>query len=279
MASRHLALAAVLTLAAPPLARPSPPPLGLELPAQDAPALPPSAAAPRLELGGRRAALLAAGALVLWGAAELERALDDVDGCRWCEPTGVDTWARRSLRWSDPAAAGSASDVVLYGVLAGSAVAVAALGAPDGRPREVLEDVYLVAVSVVIADALTRGIQHATARPRPYVGAAGPQADRDLRSFFSGHTSLSFAAATAAAQVTRLRGRRGWQWVAVAGLGAAAAAGWLRIAADQHWATDVLGGTAAGIAVGWAVPAFGLRPARGGEATIVPAPGGLAIVF
>jgi membrane-associated phospholipid phosphatase len=89
-----------------------------------------------------------------------------------------------------------------------------------------------------------------------------------------------FAAAAAATQVARLRGRRGWEWVAAAGFTAAAATGWLRVAADQHWATDVLAAAAVGTAVGWAIPTFSLRPvARAGGATVVPAPGGFAIVF
>ncbi|HET9554449.1 MAG TPA: hypothetical protein VFP50_15910 [Anaeromyxobacteraceae bacterium] len=46
----------------------------------------------------------------------------------------------------------------------------------------------------------------------------------------------------------------------------AAATGWLRVAADRHWATDVLAGAAAGTTVGLVVPLLVLgpdpRPAR-----------------
>jgi membrane-associated phospholipid phosphatase len=89
-----------------------------------------------------------------------------------------------------------------------------------------------------------------------------------------------FAAAAAATQVARLRGRPGWRWLAVLSFTAAAATGWLRVAADQHWATDVLAGATVATAVGWTVPALALKakpdPAA---ARLVPAPGGLALLF
>jgi membrane-associated phospholipid phosphatase len=171
--------------------------------------------------------------------------------------------------------------VLLYGVMAGSAAAVAWLAATEGDGRELVEDLFLLGASIAAANSLTRGVQHATGRTRPYaLGAEGPLGERDLRSFFSGHASLSFAAAAAATQVMRLRGRRGWEWIAAASFTAAAAAGWMRVAADQHWATDVLAGAGVGTAVGWAIPTFALRPvSRAGALTVVPAPGGFAIVF
>ncbi len=139
-----------------------------------------------------------------------------------------------------------------------------------------------MAAALAIADPLTTGVKHATGRLRPEAWAAGgPRVEGDLHSFFSGHTSRVFTAAAAATQVTRLRGRPGWKWVAAAGFTAAAATGWLRIAADQHWATDVLAGAAVGTATGFGVPALALRPAQSHRrsVTLVPAPGGLAIQF
>ncbi len=242
------------------------------------PAPEPVLRAPRLEVGVKRAALVTGAALVLWGAAELERATDEVARCRWCDPPGFDRWSRRELRWSDPGAAGDASDVLMFAVSLGSAAAVAWLAAREADRSEVVEDVFLVVAALAVTDALTRGTQQAAARLRPQAWDAGePRGDRDLRSFFSGHTSGVFAAATAATQVSRLRGRRGWAWVAASGFTAAAATGWLRVAADQHWATDVLAGAAVGTAIGWAVPSACLTRAAG--AAVVPAPGGFAIVF
>jgi membrane-associated phospholipid phosphatase len=235
----------------------------------------------RLEVGGERAALVTGAALMLWGAAEVERATDDVLRCRWCDPGGFDRWSRRQLRWGNPGAASDASDVLMLGVSLGSATAVGWLAAREGGRREVVEDVFLVAAAVALNDAVTRGVQHSVGRIRPQPWDAGtPRTDRDLRAFFSGHTSRAFAAAAAATQVARLRGRSGWGWVAAVGFTAAAATGYLRVAGDDHWATDVLVGAAVGTAIGWAIPSASLRPVtRAGGVAVVPAPGGLAIVF
>jgi membrane-associated phospholipid phosphatase len=236
---------------------------------------------PALRVEPSTAAALGAGALALWGASAVEREADPVTRCRWCEPGRLDRWAREQLRWRS-GGAGRASDRLFLSVPLGSAAAVGWLAARDGHLREAAEDVLLVAAAIAIADPLTTGVKHATGRLRPGAWAAGaPRVEGDLHSFFSGHTSRVFAAAAAASQVTRLRGRGGSRWIAALGLGAAAVTGWLRVAADQHWATDVLAGAAAGAAVGWAVPTFALRPpgTRGPVTTLAPAPGGIAILF
>jgi membrane-associated phospholipid phosphatase len=228
------------------------------------------------------AGTLAASGVALWAASALETGADHVGSCRWCEPGRLDRWARARLRWSDEGRAADASDLLFVAVPLGSAAAVGWLGARDGGPREALEDVLAVAAAVAIADPLTTGVKHASGRLRPEPwDAGGARSPGDLRSFVSGHTSRVFAASVAAAQVARLRGRRGWGWVAAIGLGAAATTGWLRTAADQHWATDVLGGAALGASVGWVVPAVALRPpgaSRSGP-RLAAAPGGLALTF
>jgi membrane-associated phospholipid phosphatase len=100
-------------------------------------------------------------------------------------------------------------------------------------------------------------------------------------SFWAGHSAFAFSLAASATQMARMRGLRGWRWLAVASFAGAAASGWLRIAADRHWLTDVVVGAGVGTAVGLGVPALVLRPAGEGKSavTIVPAPGGLALLF
>lgn len=240
------------------------------------------AVAPQLRVGGSAAALITAGALTLWGASALERSRDDVRGCRWCEPGGFDRWSRDRLRWADPHAASEASDVLLLGVPIASTAAVAWLSWRHGTRVELLEDLSLLAASLLVTDSLTAGVKHASARLRPGPWASGgPRVDGDLHSFFSGHTSRVFAAAAAATQIARLRGRPGWRWLALVSFTAASATGWLRVGADQHWATDVLAAAAVGTAVGWSIPALALGPATRDPAAprLVPAPGGLALVF
>jgi hypothetical protein len=275
MTIRPLVAATVLAFLVPGLARGSTPP---------ADGAPPEAAlalrAPKLEVSGARAAAVAGTALVLWGAAAVQRELDDRTQCRWCEPGGFDRGVRDALLWTDNGDAGDASDLTLYAVTVGSGAAVAWQASREGDRSVVLEDVFLLVSAIAVTDGLTRIVQHGTGRLRPYAWASGgPTRERELRAFFSGHASRAFAAAAAATQVSRLRGRRSWGWVAAATFSVAAATGWLRIAADQHWATDVLAGAAAGTVVGWAVPTFALRPARERSARVLPAPGGIAVVF
>jgi membrane-associated phospholipid phosphatase len=274
MTTRHLAVVTVLGLAAPCAARASP-----DVP-EPAPVAAPALRPPKLEVDRRRAALVAGTALALWGVAAVQGATrDELEDCRWCDAGDLDRWAREELRWSDVGEAGTLSDVGFFAVTAGAAAAVGWQAYRAAGRREALEDVLLVVASVLVADGLTQVVQQGVGRLRPYASdSPGPYTGRELRSFFSGHASRTFAAAAAATQISRLRGRRGTAWVAAFTFAGAAATAWLRVAADQHWATDVLAGAGMGSLVGWGVPTFALRPSGRG-AQVLPAPGGIAVVF
>lgn len=184
--------------------------------------------------------------------------------------------------WKDRELATEASDVLLIAVPVASAAALVSLGIADGSAREVIEDGVVMAGALILADAVTMALKHGTARLRPHAWAAGGSSvEGDLQSFVSAHTSRAFVAAAVATQVTRLRGRPGWKWVAALGFTAAAATGWLRIAGDHHWATDVLGGALVGTAAGLGVASVALRPVDAPRSSfaVAPAPGGIAVLF
>jgi membrane-associated phospholipid phosphatase len=121
-------------------------------------------------------------------------------------------------------------------------------------------------------------VKFAAGRERPFVHAlpadekplTAHPADNNV-SFYSSHTSFSFAVATASGTVASMRKYRSAPLVWAAGLVSAAAVGYLRIAADRHYFTDVLTGAAAGSAVGFAVPYLFHRSR--GLLAVVPAPG------
>jgi membrane-associated phospholipid phosphatase len=73
-------------------------------------------------------------------------------------------------------------------------------------------------------------------------------------SFFSGHTTWAFALAASSGTVASMRGYELAPVVWAVGLPLAAATGYLRIAADRHYLSDVLVGAAVGTAVGIGFP-------------------------
>ncbi|MCB9789225.1 MAG: phosphatase PAP2 family protein [Deltaproteobacteria bacterium] len=132
-----------------------------------------------------------------------------------------------------------------------------------------------VAMQMTLIDlevmTVTAGIQGLTnmlvSRERPYGRDCGGELDPEsgdcvgsgrYRSFFSGHTALTFSAAAVTCahhRYLRLHGSRGADAVpCVAGFVLAGTTGALRIAADRHYISDVLIGATVGTLVGYGIP-------------------------
>ena len=175
-------------------------------------------------------------------------------GCRWCESPAFDEAVRGALRWPSSDAPGTASDVLAYG-----AVPVAGLGVAffvSGRDAKAAGvDALIAAESLALAGLAGEAVKLAVARRRPGAYESGAaRASNDDTSFYSGHASAAFAVATSFATCASLRGD-GDAWVAWAtGLPLAAVTGYLRIAADRHYLSDVLAGAGAGTLFGILVP-------------------------
>lgn len=210
-------------------------------------------------------AVTGAGA-ALWIGSELAlRGL--VQDCRWCDRAadgtdtlnGFDRGVRDALRWGSPGAADLASSIggfVLAPLVAFGGDALVA--SYDRRARGFWVDALVIAESAVLAADLNEIVKIAVARERPYAhfGAADSStipAGANV-SFFSGHTTLAFALASSAGTVCSLRGYRGAPVVWAAGMMVAAGTAYLRIAADQHYATDVLAAAVVGTAFGVGIP-------------------------
>ncbi len=288
MSIRHLALLASL-LASLLVALAAPAARAEEATAAPAPGQAPSAAgptplapgAPRLTLDLQTHAVITGAELALIGLSLGFKDQLVAPTCRWCEPPRFDRWARGQLRWDDTRPASTASDVVQLLIPAGAAATLWMQAAPHGQ-REVVEDLLLLAESASSAMLLTQGAKYAVARLRPDAWARGTiESPDDKLSFWSGHTAFAFGTAAAATQIARLRGRSGWKWMAAATFSAAALTGYLRVAADRHWLTDVATGALIGTATGLAIPLLVFQPADGRKpaVTLAPAPGGLAVIF
>jgi hypothetical protein len=228
-------------------------------------------------------AALTGGLLLASGLIQLEVNRLAAPSCRWCEPNPLDRWARRQLSWKDVKAAGTLSDVLMAGVAVGAAATLGLTARADGAgTRELVEDLVVVAEAVSVATLLTQAAKLGTGRLRPDAWASGGSTTADSKmSFWGGHSMLAFAVAGAATRVARLRGRPGWKWLAVATFAGAAGAGWMRIAADRHWLSDVVVGAGVGTLAGLGVPLLVLRPAgdRATPVTLAAAPGGMALRF
>ncbi|MET0339971.1 MAG: phosphatase PAP2 family protein [Polyangiales bacterium] len=197
--------------------------------------------------------------------------------CRLCGSNPLDDGAQQHLIWKRHQVARRASDWLLFAIVPGAALGTTlALGQADDRLRGAAVNTVILGESMVLTNLLTQLTKYTVARARPFVRlqrkenrdfVAGPD---DHLSFFSGHTSSTFALAVATATTATLRGQRTAAAVAwPVGVGLAGLTGYFRIAADRHWLTDVITGALVGGLVGVLVPMLHRGEAREGA---LPAP-------
>ncbi len=216
-------------------------------------------------------------ALAGWGALELAKDSLVPSTCRWCAPPGFDADIRSALAWSNPGAAKTASDVLIVSMPAGFLAYDLLATRSAGGLERAAQDLLVVSETVAVTGLLTDVAKYTFARLRPYgVGSTVPL-DADSRaSFWSGHSALAFALAASAGSVAQRRGYDGWPWVYAVGFTAAAGTAYLRVAADQHWFSDVLVGAVVGTGIGFLVP--WLHRGDGMATTsLVPMPNGVAL--
>jgi membrane-associated phospholipid phosphatase len=159
-----------------------------------------------------------------------------------------------SLRGRYSASAALLSDATLALTLIEPVAAEAGNG---GGPRFVnAELVYTQALSATaLLDLVAKAVFH---RPRPYTYGLPPEeSDPDFYvSFYSGHASVSFSAATSGAYLfaegARSRPARAFVWGGEMAL--ASLTSGLRVRAGKHYYSDVLVGMLVGIGLGVGVP-------------------------
>lgn len=205
--------------------------------------------------------------------------------CGWCEPPGIDTGVRDALRWSTPKTADAISNVtVLLSPIASAGVSAIGARSEGASSSEIGVDVLVVGESVALALAADQLVKFTVGRQRPDVHARTPEertalanADDNL-SFYSGHTTLAFSGAVSAGMVATMRGYASAPYVWATGLTLATATGYLRIAADRHYFTDVITGAALGAGIGILVPYVFHRPSTTSAAplqgAVLAGPGG-----
>ncbi len=199
--------------------------------------------------------LLAVGTAA-WIASEALKPVLTRERCRWCEASPWEESLHERLRWSSPRAAARFSDALLFGIVPAAAFAsVVALARAHDDRHAARVDALGVGEALVLTSVLTQLTKFTVLRERPRASAsrAEPnvrQGPDDRLSFFSGHTSATFALVAAAGTTASLRGHREAPLVWAIGLPLAAFTGYLRMAGERHYFTDVLTGALVGCAVG-----------------------------
>lgn len=190
--------------------------------------------------------------------------------CRWCDRdaderdtlNGFDRGARNALKWNDTRLARRISDLLGFVISPSAGITLlGAASASEQAERKAGSDVLIVMEAMAISGVLNQIAKFSIARERPYahfreigdIPLGRANRDENL-SFFSGHTAQTFTIAAASSTVAFLRGYDLAPAVALATAPVAAITGYLRIAADQHYATDVLAGMVVGSAIGILVP-------------------------
>lgn len=210
------------------------------------------------------------GSAVLVGASEYFKVIKP-QRCRWCDRDGdlesinaLDRWGRSAFKWEYPRKAQFDSGVTAFLLEpAAATLEMVALSADEKASRAFPVDFLIITEAVAVSTLLNQATKIAFARERPFVHAMPDEeriktalpSDNNV-SFYSGHTALSFTLASAAGTVATLRGYRLMPLVWSTLMPLAAVTGYLRIAADRHYFTDVLTGAVIGSAVGVLLPLF-----------------------
>lgn len=209
-------------------------------------------------------ATVTVGGAAIFLAAEFLKADLAPPQCRWCNVDSVDARVRDALVWRDPTLADTLSNVAGFAFVPLVSVGLNALAAAhEGVLGNVGEDTLLIVEAWVVTAGVTELTKMLVGRERPFVHELlpgqkppTPQAADNNLSFFSGHTSEAFALVAASGTIATMRGYRWAPLVWSAGGALAATTGYLRIAADKHWLTDVVVGALVGTSIGFAVPYF-----------------------
>lgn len=182
--------------------------------------------------------------------------------CRWCDVNSFDKWGHDNIKWGNTGAANKAVYVTGYALVPVAAFGLDALAAGlDDSFSNFLPDALIIAEAAALSSFTTELVKIAAGRQRPYAHfEGGSKSSRDNNSFYSGHTSLAFSLAAASGTVATMRGYRYAPLVWGTGMAIAATTGYLSLAADRHYLTDVIAGAVLGSAFGFGIPYLFHRP-------------------
>jgi membrane-associated phospholipid phosphatase len=148
------------------------------------------------------------------------------------------------------------SDMFLYGMIALPYLDAAYVAGVRRSPDAAMQMALINTQAFALTGLTTTLIKMSAGRNRPCADGTGKCDNGD--SFLSGHSSMTFTSAglmCAHHQALGIYGNKYADGAAcVAALGMATATGFMRIAADKHYASDVFAGAAIGLASGYLIP-------------------------
>jgi len=171
---------------------------------------------------------------------------------KWSEPNTFDTFFRANLKWDDTILQKAAlySDILLKGIIIPSIFW-------SSYESGYKYSSYLLLQLQVLAGTgiLTHASKFIFGRERPYsyFKTAGPGFPQTNLSFFSGHSSFSFAVVTSSAYLLQKAHPAYSGLIWSSGLFLASATAYFRVASDRHYMSDILTGMVIGSAIGYLV--------------------------
>ncbi len=180
--------------------------------------------------------------------------------CDPCDAAKLNALDRTAIGLGNPHARQAANAwLALPGIYA-----IADIADVGGRHwRSYLSDFVVIAETLAWDGALQEIVRRAVRRPRPYLYTPGLYLDERSSpdatfSFYSGHTSASFAVAASFSYTYMVRHPRSrWTWAVFATtMTLASAEPVLRVLSGDHFPTDVLVGAVMGTAIGLLIPAL-----------------------
>ncbi|MBU1068177.1 phosphatase PAP2 family protein [Myxococcota bacterium] len=207
---------------------------------------------------------LTAFGLSVWIAGEVFKKDLVPDEARWTATNPVDDAVRDGLRWNSAHTkdANMASNLVLGSIPVAGLASLLFSGAsgwssPDAsRAKQAGYGGLIMLESASVAMLANQIVKFIALRKRPYTrdSSYGEMTADDHLSFYSGHTTTAFALAVSGAMLYDMKGGNHPGAVWTAALVLATGVGYLRIAADKHYFSDVLVGALLGAAAGYLVP-------------------------
>ncbi len=200
--------------------------------------------------------------------------------CRWCDPPGFDSSVRDALRWNHVDRAKTISNLLAFVIEPAVGLGLFVVTSKGGESRfsRWIDDALPLVESAILASLINQATKFSVGRQRPFVHFGDPALAHetdDNVSFFSGHTTLAFSIATSAGVIAHQRQYSLEPVIWTTGYLLAATTGYLRIAGDQHYISDVVVGAVVGTTVGVLVPLV-FHPGR--DVQLVPTGKGVALL-